>query len=227
MNKKRIDGVIAAVLGACLVIFSVGLTMYNIISDRKAGKESEEIVGELLSDIPWHTEEPEIQNETAYEEVYTEPEVPFYEINPEMDMPEKEIDSRYYIGVLYIDTLGLELPVRSELTYTGLRMSPCRYKGSVYQRNLIIAAHNYNSHFGKLKNLPIGSVVRFIDVDGNEFEYTADSIEVINGTNVDAMDEGEWDLTLFTCTYGGVERVTVRCREIEDLEDYEDYIVEF
>lgn len=220
MNKKRVDGVIAAILGACLVIFSVGLTMYNIMSDRSAGKEAEEIVEALLQDIPLHTEAPEISNVSVYDDPaawgamdYGDSDVPFYVINPEMDMPEKEIDSRYYIGVLYVDALGLELPVRSELTYTGLRSSPCRYKGSVYTNNLIIAAHNYNSHFGRLKNLPIGSGVRFVDVDGNEFYYTADSIEVINGTDVDAMDEGDWDMTLFTCTYGGVERVTVRCSE--------------
>ena len=25
------------------------------------------------------------------------------------------------------------------------------------------------------------------------------------------MTSGDWDLTLFTCTYGGQERYTVRC----------------
>ena len=210
MSKKCIDGVIAAILGACLVIFSIGLTMYNVRSDRDAGSESEEVIEELRGDIPEHTDAP--WDELAY----IEPEIPFYEINPEMDMPEKEIDSRYYIGILYVDAFRLELPVLSELTYPGLRKSPCRYKGSVYQNDLIIAAHNYNSHFGKLKNLPVGSEIRFVDTDGNEFDYTAEAIEVINGKNVDAMDEGEWDLTLFTCTYGGAERVTVRCRLIEE-----------
>ena len=212
MSKKKIDGVIAAILGAGLVIFSAGLTMYNVKSDRDAGREAEDVAQELTADIPAPTETPEIWDEADN----IEQEIPFYEINPEMDMPKKKIDSRYYIGVLYVDALRLELPVLSELTYPGLKKSPCRYKGSVYQRDLIIAAHNYNSHFGKLKNLPIGSIVRFIDADGNEFDYTAESIDVINGRNVDAMDEGEWDLTLFTCTYGGAQRVTVRCRLIEE-----------
>ena len=217
MSKKKIDGVIAAILGAGLVIFSAGLTMYNVKSDGDAVRESEEVVRELIEDIPAPTDAPEIWSESDWDEPdYIEPEIPFYEINPEMDMPEKEIDSRYYIGILYVDAFRLELPVLSELTYPGLRKSPCRYKGSVYQNDLIIAAHNYNSHFGKLKNLPVGSEIKFVDTDGNEFDYTAEAIEVINGKNVDAMDEGEWDLTLFTCTYGGAERVTVRCRLIEE-----------
>jgi sortase A len=36
-------------------------------------------------------------------------------------------------------------------------------------------------------------------------------IEEIGTYDVDAMDEGEWDFTVFTCTIGGASRVTVRC----------------
>jgi hypothetical protein len=30
------------------------------------------------------------------------------------------------------------------------------------------------------------------------------------------MTDGEYDLTLFTCTYGGKSRVTVRCMEASE-----------
>ena len=30
-------------------------------------------------------------------------------------------------------------------------------------------------------------------------------------TSVQEMTDGDWDLTLFTCTVGGKSRVTVRC----------------
>ena len=35
--------------------------------------------------------------------------------------------------------------------------------------------------------------------------------EVIDGTDIDGMISGGWDLSLYTCTYGGEARFTVRC----------------
>ena len=32
--------------------------------------------------------------------------------------------------------------------------------------------------------------------------------------DVEKMTSGDWDLTLFTCTYGGKSRVTVRCQRM-------------
>ena len=211
MSRMNKDGAAAAIIGIALIVFSVGLMAYNIYSDRSAGRQSDEIA-ETLRDL---TEETTAEGAENYfdADIYTDiaDNTPLYEIEPEISMPEKELDGRYYIGVLYIDALDLRLPVMSELSYPGLRKAPCRYKGSAYTRDLIIAAHNYGTHFGRIKNLPMGSSVRLIDLDGNEFDYIVQSIETINGKNVDAMDKGDWDLTLFTCTYGGVDRITLRC----------------
>jgi sortase A len=33
--------------------------------------------------------------------------------------------------------------------------------------------------------------------------------------NLKLLNSGDWDLTLFTCTIGGVSRVTVRCQKAE------------
>ena len=81
---------------------------------------------------------------------------------------------------------------------------------------MIIAGHNYSRHFGGLKNLAIGEEISFRDVDGHIFQYQVDDIETIPGTAVEDMDAGEWDMTLFTCTYGGKSRVTIRCRKLEN-----------
>ena len=53
----------------------------------------------------------------------------------------------------------------------------------------------------------------FTDVEGNEFQYTVAKTEVLDGTDIEGMKAGDWDLTLFTCTIGGRQRVTVRCQE--------------
>ncbi|MFR9098498.1 MAG: sortase [Anaerostipes hadrus] len=76
---------------------------------------------------------------------------------------------------------------------------------------MIIAGHNCRSHFSRLKTLDIGSKIWFIDLEGNRFEYKVSDIEIIKGTDVKQMEKGKWDMTLFTCTYGGQNRMALRC----------------
>ena len=150
---------------------------------------------------------PVIPSGETLEEAY----FPDYILNPEMDMPEKEVDGQKYIGVLRIPALSLELPVISEWSYSGLKESPCRYIGSAYLNNMVIVAHNYFSHFGHLKNLSPGDEITFTDVDGNMFRYEVIELETLSPFAIEEMTGGNWDLTLFTCTVGGQYRVTVRC----------------
>ena len=42
----------------------------------------------------------------------------------------------------------------------------------------------------------------------------SEELETLDADAVDYMSAGDWDLTLFTCTYGGQSRVTIRCEEI-------------
>ena len=135
---------------------------------------------------------------------------------PDMEMPMKEIDGETYIGVVEIPSLELSLPVMSDWSYPQLKKAPCRYVGSVYSHDVVICGHNYDRHFGRLKELVPGDEVRFTDMDGNVFRYSVCAVEQLAKTAVEEMQTGDWDLTLFTCTKGGVMRVTVRCA----LEEY-------
>ena len=130
---------------------------------------------------------------------------------PDMEMPMKEIDGETYIGVVEIPSLELSLPVMSDWSYPQLKKAPCRYVGSVYSHDVVICGHNYDRHFGRLKELVPGDEVRFTDMDGNVFRYSVCAVEQLAKTAVEEMQTGDWDLTLFTCTKGGVMRVTVRC----------------
>ena len=82
--------------------------------------------------------------------------------------------------------------------------------------NLVIAAHNYANHFGHLSRLSPGDVVYFVDMDGLSFSYEVTVGEVLGPEEVEEMTDGTYDLTLFTCTYSGQNRVTVRCERTED-----------
>ena len=98
--------------------------------------------------------------------------------------------------------------------YALLNIAPCRYTGSVYLNSMVVAAHNYSTHFGRLKELSPGDSIAFTDSDGNVFSYSVIEIETLSPYAIDDMTTGDWDLTLFTCTVGGAQRVTVRCARI-------------
>lgn len=201
---KRKAGKLLMTIGLLLIAAAFLLMVYNIWGSKKAENMSEEILNQIKDG-----QDENVSSDDADEK-------PLYEIYPDMEMPVLTIDGVDYIGILTVPSLGLELPVAGNWSYPNLRRSPCRYKGSAYSNDMIIAGHNYSRHFGGLKNLAIGEEISFRDVDGHIFQYQVDDIETIPGTAVEDMHAGEWDMTLFTCTYGGKSRVTIRCRKLEN-----------
>ena len=100
-----------------------------------------------------------------------------------------------------------------------MNVAPCVYKGSVYENDLIIAAHNFSTHFGRIKNFGIGDKITFTDMEGAVFEYEISETQLIDGHDGYSMEEaGDRDMTLFTCNLSGVARVTVRCKRISDIQ---------
>ncbi len=185
--------------GLLLIAAAFFLTGYNIYDEYRAKCSARQALDEIRIE------------EQDEEEQEDEPEIPDYILNPDMEMPVQRIDGVEYIGVLQIPSLKLELPVISILSYPNLKIAPCRYEGSAYKDNLIIAAHNYVSFFGNLSKLQVGDPVIFKDVDGNEFSYEVAEMEVLQAAAVEEMRSGDWDLTLFTCTLSGQSRTTIRC----------------
>lgn len=201
-------------IGLLLLAAALFLTGYNLWSDAKAGRTADTVLEQLAPELEEKKDIslPSLPSGESLEEVY----IPDYILNPEMEMPVEEIDGQKYIGVLRIPALSLELPVIREWSYPSLQIAPCRYAGSAYLNNMIIAAHNYYSHFGYLKNLSQGDEITFTDMDGNEFRYEVAELETLSPFAIEEMTSGDWDLTLFTCTVGGQSRVTVRCELKEE-----------
>ena len=122
-----------------------------------------------------------------------------------------EIDGNRYIGFLTIPALSLELPVMENWDYDLLKIAPCRYSGTLKDGDLVIAAHNYKRHFGRLSELSVGSEVLFTDAAGSSTKCTVAELEILQPEDVEYMTAGEYELTLFTCTYGGSTRFAARC----------------
>lgn len=129
----------------------------------------------------------------------------------ETDMPTVMIDGYEYAGYLSIPSLGLELPVMAQWSYPRLKIAPCIYYGSASEENLVIAAHNYARHFGGLSKLEKGAEIIYTDMEGTVRVYHVETTDVLAPEAVSEMIDAEYALTLFTCTYGGASRVTVRC----------------
>lgn len=210
MKNKR--GLILITLGLLLIAAALGLTAYNIWDEYRVTEAADNVAYQLLNKIEAVTGESalEIDKQTVTLEL------PIHVQNPTMEMPIEHIDGWDYIGVLEIPAYDLTLPIISQWSNAALRVSPARYDGSVYTNDLIISAHNYNSHFGHLKNLVEGDEIKFTDMSGNVFFYEVVLRETLMPTAVAEMKSGNWDLTLFTCTLGGQYRVTIRCERVED-----------
>ena len=206
-DSKTMKGKLLTGVGLLLIAAALLLTVYNIRESDRAGAESEEMVVRLESltaDLPDRLE-------TEKKEL-----VPEYKKNPEMEMPTVEVNGQECVGMIEIPALGLKLPVISEWSDAKLKKAPCRYSGSAYLKNMIIAGHNYRTHFSGIKRLNPGDSVVFTDADGNVFSYEVAEIETVGGYDIEKMEAGDWDLTLFTCTNKGKARAAVRCREIEE-----------
>ena len=186
-------------LGLLLIAAALFLSAYNEMESHEARNSAQQVIAQMCQALP---------TETAAETAA--PAVPEYLLDADREMPVQTINGRDYIGVLTIPSLELELPVLSQWDYPALKVAPCRYSGSLYQDNLIICAHNYASHFGKLKNLRVGDTAIFTDMDENVVSFQLAAQETIQPEDLEAMEAGDWDLTLFTCTVGGQSRVTVR-----------------
>ena len=185
--------------GAVLVILSLMLTIFNLWDDIRAGRDASEAAASIGSE--W-------KGDTDYLDF------------PDMEMPTVEIDGISYIGVLSIPETDSELPVISDVSMAGLRKAPCRYYGSAYNDTLVVAAHNYRTHFGRIGELQQDDVLSFTDVMGNVFDYRVAETEILQPYDTEYMKNSKHDLTLFTCTIGGLSRVTVRCDRVDAAYGY-------
>ena len=188
------------VMGAVLILAASLLFGYNMWQQYRAQKLSAEIMDELAR----------LMGAGSYSDMLIDG-IPDYLKTPDMEMPTKEIDGVYYVGYLNIPSLDLELPICDDINEANLLLAPCRDSGTAYKKNLVIGAHNYNKHFGRIGRIPYGEEVIFTDLDGNKFSYKVVDIEILQPNQYEELCSAEKPLTLFTCTWGGRERIVVRC----------------
>lgn len=200
MQTRRRVGRILIVFGMCLVFAALGIFIYNEYESRRAESRSREEAERLKAEINERSKE---QSRGSAEDKQDEGK------NSES---RDDIDETY-IGIITIPAIGVEAPVTSEYNEETLKQMPCRYYGSADEGNLVIAGHNYRHGFGELNSLSEEDEVMLTETDGNIRHYVVKEREVLKEDDVKGMNESGWELSLYTCTYSGRERLTIRCRE--------------
>ena len=189
-------GVLCVFLGVVCILSAVGFVAYNRWEDMNAKDVAQDFLEDVQSIINEEQSEQPLLNDTK--------------------MATVEVDGYDCIGILSVPVLDLELPVLTDWSYAKLKKAPCHYYGSYYEKDFVIAAHNYKSHFGRLSKLQAGDIVVFTDVSGTVHYYEVVILETLPKNATKEMITSGFDLSLYTCTLGGGSRVTVRCNAAEN-----------
>ena len=219
-RKKTKRGFLLIFLGLLMIGGACGLTAYNMWDSNRAGEASGEALEALSAEMEDYQEELE---EWKAEHDMLDDDVPLSITHAllgndeNLAMPGMKVDGHIYIGIVSIPALRVEHPVMGDWDMAWLKTAPCRYSGSYYHDNMVVMAHNYQSHFGPIQAAAPGMDVYFRNVEGLIYHYIVANVEILQPTAVeDMITADDWDLTLFTCTPGGGARCAVRCTRVED-----------
>ncbi len=196
MSRKRvISWKVWIIAGVVLLIGAAGLYLYNVYDAARADKAAQETLVELQGDIEDSENLTDAENDSSSE------------------MDTITIDGYDYIGYIEVPSLDLTLPIMEECDNARLKLAPCRYAGTLADQDLVIAGHNYRKHFSQLRYLDAGAEIHFIDVHGNVTRFEISYVDILEPTQIEDMitADGDWDLTLFTCTLSGNARYAIRC----------------
>ena len=210
---RKFFGLGCIALGFLSLLIAVGFVFYNKYEETQGEKTSEILLQDfqaIIQEAAQTEAAPEAEPEASPEETPEEDTVD----EGSRGMGTAPVGNYDGIGILSIPVLNVELPVLTDWSYAKLKKAPCHYYGSCYETDFVIAAHNYRSHFGRLSQLVAGDLVLFTDVEGTVHCYEVVLLETLPPTATEEMLTSGFDLSLYTCTPGGANRVTVRCSRV-------------
>jgi len=199
--KQQLRAIVLIVLGLLLILTAAFFFSIYEQEAEKAGENAQQLLVALTEEIEQNQE----QNlyDTAVQEQSTG------------QMLQTSLQGYDLVGIIRVPGVGVELPVLNSWSYDLLKLSPCRYSGSIEGQDLILMGHNYKKHFAPLRQVSLGDRVEFLDTSGTSYVYAVAETEVLKPTQLDELTASEYALTIFTCTPGGYSRFVVRCNPIE------------
>ncbi len=203
--RKR-GSFVLLLLGAALLCAALLLAAKNRREETSAGEAAAALLAQAEQTIAQHTAPPAAVPTPAPSSAVEETLSPSPSASPSA-APEGPA----FLGVLSVPAVSLTVPVLAEWSYYHLTLAPCRDCGSIETGDLVIAAHNYDTHFGRLSRIAPGDSVYFTDMAGSTTEYAAASVEQRDPSDAEGVRESGYPLVLYTCSWDCTARVTVFC----------------
>ncbi len=210
-------GIALVTVGVLLLAAALLLLIHNQQESQQAGSAAEEALEAVQEAIRKnHAPTDAVPAPAAPEEAppEAEPEAP-RETEPVPELAVTVINGHEYVGYLEIPSLDRTLPVMKLKYLQDLQTAPCLQFGSPWTNDAVIAAHNYASHFGPLRDMTGGEMILFADMNGESISYTVKIVQTIEPTDLQTVTESPYDLVLYTCTTGGKARVMIGCDRAE------------
>lgn len=212
--------------GAGMLMCAMVLAAYYCREDQRAAESSERLLHELqvqfgtetVSEEAWERPAPEVFRRDADTKKTDERAGDTRTAEQHADTEEQRAElpaglPEQALGILELPAWELALPVMDAYSEELLKQYPCRYGAEECRiGQMIIAGHNYKSHFRCLSGMQAGDEVLLTTTDGVRHAYAVLEITEISGDDREALFAGTWDLTLFTCAGYRKNRVVVRCR---------------
>ncbi len=194
---KQLRAIVLIVLGLSMILTSAYFFSQYEQEAEAAGENAQRLLTALTHEIAQNQEQD--LYDTAQRELASG------------QMLQTSLQGYDLVGILRVPSVGVELPVLNNWSYALLKLSPCRYSGSIEGKNLILMGHNYKTHFAPLHRVSPGDRVEFLNVSGTSHTFVVAETEVLKPTQLDELTVSDYALTIFTCTAGGQSRFVVRC----------------
>ena len=141
---------------------------------------------------------------------------------PVKQYPKEEVLENYkgydVCAKIEIPSISLKANILSEFSNKALKVSCTKFWGVEpnQEGNFCVAGHNYKNIFYGIKKLQIGDIFFITDNEVGKVEYEIFSIDKVVPENVECLDavtNGEKEVTLITCTTDSKYRIIVKARE--------------
>jgi len=198
---KQIRAVTLIILGLSMILTSTYFFFRYEQEAEIAGENAQQLLTAITQEIE-QTREQEVYDTAQREQTPGQ-------------MLQTSLQGYDLVGIIRVPGVGVELPVLNSWSYDLLKLSPCRYSGSIEGQDLILMGHNYKKHFAPLRRVSPGDRVEFLDISGTSYPYVVAETAVLKPTQLDELSSSEYALTIFTCTPGGQSRFVVRCNPSE------------
>lgn len=144
------------------------------------------------------------------------------EVKIKKEYPKEEVLETYkgypVCARLEIPEISLTTNILSDYSKKTLDISPTKFWGVEpnTEGNFCVAGHNAKNLFRKIKKLDLGDSLFIIDKKVGKVEYEVFKIDTVSPKDVsclDALADGEKEVTLITCTNDSQKRYIVKAKE--------------